>query len=143
MASLASRGYKTTVFITVASTQAASTDTAIGQLVSVGGPDASVEDIDVTNFDSTNRAREHLEGMIEGGEIKFTAVYAATAQAAIAGILTSTSTTKAILIQFEDLGHFHCQGYLNAYGIEPAADKDGVKGSFGWKVSGLPTFAAA
>jgi len=141
MATLASRGYKTLVGISTTAAANTTTD-LLGQLVSAGGPDHSVEDVDVTNFDSTGRAREHWEGMIEGGELKFAMVYNKAKQTTIAAVLASTSTSKSIIIKFEDAGYFLCQGYLNAYGIEPAGDKDVVRGSFGWKVNGLPAFTA-
>jgi len=136
---MASRMKQTVVGISTSST--ASSADSVGTLLSVGGPDASVEDVDVTTFDSV--AREHMQGFIEGGEIKFTMALTKAKQTTIIALVESTVTTKSIYIGFETDGNFVCQGYLNAYGIESGADKDMVKGSFGWKVSGLPVFSTA
>lgn len=144
MTTSASRGMKTIVGIST-STSASTSDT-IGQLISAGGPDQSVEDIDITNFDSPSAAREHLSGMIEGGELKISMLMNKAKQTTLVSLFSSTAATSraaSVLIKFEDSGNFLCQGYLNALGIESAGEKDAVKASIGWKVSGLPTFATS
>lgn len=144
MPTAASRGMKTIVGISTGSN--ASTSDTIGQLLSVGGPDMSADQVDITNFDSPSATREYMVGMLDAGEIKITMLMNKAKESTLVSLFSSSSSTNrasSMLVKFEDAGNFLCQGFLNALGIESAGEKDAVKASIGWKVSGIPTFATS
>lgn len=52
--------------------------TTIAEVLNISGPSSSVEDIDVTNMDST--AREYISGISDGGNVEFELNWIASAQ---------------------------------------------------------------
>ena len=57
--------------LTFAPTTATASTTAIGNIITIGGPDQARDGIDYSTMDSTNKWREFMGGMIDPGEVTF------------------------------------------------------------------------
>lgn len=127
-------GFGTTVLIATASTGAYS---AFGEIVSVSGPNISVEDIDLTHMESPNTAREHSPGLLEGGDVQLTINYVKSQATAIYALV---QTSKWYQIKFADTANWVCQGYANGHSQE-IPNNDKIQTTLGVKFTGKPVFA--
>ena len=68
--------------------------TAVAGIVSISGPELSVEEIDATSLDSTGGYKESIPGMKDGGTVSFTMHFSNNAaQRALRAKLGATSTS--------------------------------------------------
>jgi len=126
--------------------------TLIAQIRDITGPEMAVDDIDISNTDSTNRAREFIAGMVDGGDVSFDIVYAKAQMTFIKGLIggnTTTSNNDSFEIELSDRTStsgtgsiFAFGGYGAGLGVE-APFEDKVTANFRCKVSGEITFTAS
>jgi len=120
--------------------------TAIGNIISIGGPDMSKDAIDKSTMDSTNKWREFFGGMKDGGEISLEINYDGTALGT-ANLLAAqmTETAQSVALVFPDgtnstaSSDFSFSGFLTALGHAIPLD-DKVTQSVTIKVTGTPTY---
>lgn len=103
-------------------TLAGATAGAIGKLTNIGGPNESVDDIDVTDMASTDARREFMAGLIDSGEVSADLIYDKTLYDTVQGALGGTN--EAWTITLPDTSTIVCNGYLKANGLAiPMEDK--------------------
>lgn len=101
-------GYGTTLSLGTATAK-------VGQLRSISFPGLTVDDVDISNMDSTAAYKEFVPGMIDGGTVEFEAVY----EKADAILLFAKAKARAAeqwTITFVDSATFTFIGYLNSLG---------------------------
>ena len=121
--------------------------TAVGNIISVGGPDQSRDSIDISTMDSIEKFREFIPGMIDAGEITAELNYDATT---ISVLLQAQLTASAdtIVVGFGDglttaVGPtFTCPGFMTALGAALPFD-DKMTQTISLKFTGKPTYAIA
>ena len=138
MPSTASRGHGTKL-----RKVSGTNSTLVAQIIDIS-TEAEVDDIDVSNMDSTNRRREFLPGMVDEGEVSLTLVYAKGQASTLKGLVgadaasfeieltdrTNTSGTGSVLA---------FTGYGKGLGFETSYE-DKVQNTFTLKISGETTF---
>lgn len=45
--------------------------TTVGEIISISGPEQSLDTVDATNMDSASSTREYIAGLIDSGEVSF------------------------------------------------------------------------
>ncbi len=131
-------GYGTTVKLDSASS---GSYTTIGQLGDVGGPDTSVDAVDVTTHDSASAAREFIMGLIDGGEVTLDIVYdPALATHQLLQTVLAARTNRPWRINFAGLATT-CSFSGGITGLGPSAPvEDKLMCSVTIKVTGLVTW---
>jgi len=110
---------------------------AVGQIISISGPNMTRDSIEITNMGSTNKWREFIPGMLDAGECTADVVYDGTAVATfLAAQLTQTAQT--ITVTFPDTGTWAASGFLTSLGHSIPYD-DKVSQSVGIKFTGAAT----
>ena len=110
---------------------------AVGQIISISGPNMTRDSIEITNMGSTNKWREFIPGMLDAGECTVDVVYDGTAVATfLAAQLTQTAQT--ITVTFPDTGTWAASGFLTSLGHSIPYD-DKVSQSVGMKFTGAAT----
>jgi hypothetical protein len=109
---------------------------AIANVVSIGGPDITVADVDVTVLLSPNLWKQYIPGFKEGGTIQMECRYD---HLQFAALFNSLGSAQNYQILFTDGSKFQCPGYLNALSTNIPLEED-VGSPFTLKVSGQPTF---
>jgi len=110
---------------------------AVGQIISISGPNMTRDSIEITNMGSTNKWREFIPGMLDAGECTADVVYDGTAVATfLAAQLTQTAQT--ITVTFPDTGTWAASGFLTSLGHSIPYD-DKVSQSVGMKFTGAAT----
>lgn len=133
----ASTGYKGYGSILSYGTLGGTADTPIGQVLDVSGPGIAVDDIEITNNDSDDEAKEYIPGLVDYGEVSFTLIYSG------ADPLTSILATMSVWeLELPDGGSWGWNGYIKSIGNEVPTN-DGIKCSVAIKISGKATFSAA
>jgi predicted secreted protein len=126
--------------------------TNLAQILDITGPGFEVDDIDTSNMDSANRAREFIAGMIDGGEVTFDVVYAKAQMTILKGLVggnTTTTNNDSFELELSDRTATNGTGSVFAFagyvsGLEPQAPfEDKVTASVTVKVSGEVTFTAS
>jgi len=121
-------------------TLSGATTGAIGEIVDVGLPDQTVDDVDVSTSDSPDKFMEFIPGMINAGQISLQLVYEKANYNTVQGALGADP--EIWTITFPDGSTFACSGYIKANGgSSPIKDKIGQ--SVTLKLSGKPTFTPA
>lgn len=109
---------------------------AVAQVVDVTPPNVRVDDIDISNMDSPDQAKEYVAGWLDGGEVEITLQMTTEANALYAQI----GLTQAFGIQFQDSTAWTWNGYIKAFGHE--TEREGVvTNSVTVKISGKPVLA--
>ena len=117
--------------------------TVAAELTSIGGPSVSMDNIDLSNHDSADRAREFVAGMIDGGELTMEG----NLVAAHIGLLTNMGTGGVIpcVVTFptaDPKTHWTFHGIVTALSSDtPYEDKAAFSATM--KVTGLPTLGKA
>ena len=133
--------------VLISSTTHPTNGTAIGNIITIGGPDLSRDPLDVSTMDSTSKAREFIPGMLDSGEVTMEVNYDGTALGT-ANLLASylaTNVNTAIVIRFGDNttatneSHWDCLGCITALGQAIPFD-DKVTQSVTIKLSGVATY---
>jgi len=111
--------------------------TAIGQILSISGPNQTRDAIDISNMGSTSKWKEYIPGMLDAGECTLDVVYDGTSVASsLSSLLTATANT--ITITFPDSGTWAASGFITSLGHSiPYEDK--VTQSVGIKFTGAST----
>ena len=110
---------------------------AVGQIISISGPNMTRDSIEITNMGSTSKWREFIPGMLDAGECTADVVYDGTAVATfLAAQLTQTAQT--ITVTFPDEGTWAASGFLTSLGHSIPYD-DKVSQSVGMKFTGAAT----
>ena len=75
----------------------AGTYTKIAEVSSINGPSFSMDTVDATNMDSTNRWREFIAGLKDGGEVSFDVNWdpAAATHSITTGLLQDFNSSSA------------------------------------------------
>lgn len=114
--------------------------TTVAEVTSISGPNLTADTLDVTNHSSTNRYREFIQGLRDGGEITIEGNYT-TASSAL--IVTQLNTATAVTVTVDlpttpSTTRFTASVISTAFSTE--APVDGViPFSASFKVSGQPT----
>ena len=115
----------------------ASTFVDVGEVVSVGVLDISVDDIDVSSHDSPAQWREFASGMKDGGALQMEVNY----DPALHGtIMTALSVERQHKITLTDAGAavVSFDGYINGFTAQAPHD-DKLSASISIKVTGAVT----
>ena len=110
---------------------------AVAQVIGVTGPDAEVDDIEVSNNDCVERWIEYLPGMIKAGTVGLKLHYDKTETVAVYALLGVKN--KDFKVAFSDGSSWTFVGYLKQLGHEAPHD-DAVTQEATFKVSGKPVF---
>ena len=116
--------------------------TAIGNIMSIGGPSQGKDPIEISTMDSTTKFREFIPGMMDAGELTCDINYDGAAAGTgddLNTLYLSTATDLAWVITFLDTSEYRCVGFITALGHTIPFD-DKVTQSVGIKLSGVPTF---
>lgn len=119
--------------------------TTIATLIEIGEISMGEADVvDITNHDSVNGYRDKIRGLIDAGEISFTAIWsgAASQLTAITRLVTGpTSTLDYIKVTFpSSLGTWTARGFFKNAALNPQLD-DTIQLTGAIEVSGKPTFS--
>lgn len=124
------------------------TYTAIAGVYGLSGPSPTVDDVEITDFDSTGFFKEFMAGLVDGGEVTIELRFAKADFATLYGFIR---TTKNYKIRFPDgstgptllLGSTWIAAmYLKMIGNEHALGKD-IVAKCTFKVTGVPAFTVA
>lgn len=133
--------------VLLSSTTHPTNGTAIGNIITIGGPELSRDPLDVSTMDSASKAREFIPGMLDSGEVTIELNYDGTDGGTgdlLASYLSSNVNT-AIVIRFGDSAvatnesHWDCLGAITALGNAIPFD-DKVTQSVTIKLSGMYTY---
>jgi predicted secreted protein len=115
--------------------------TLISEVFDMSIPSSNPDQIDVTNFQSANRRREYIAGLVDSGEISFEMNYVPGSASDLA-LLAALGTTKNCRLTFPNGVRISFAGNVQTY--EPKAPTDDrMTASVSFKVSGALTQTAA
>lgn len=114
----------------------ASVYTDVIQIMSIGGPQITVADVDVTHLQSSNVFKEFIAGFGDGGVVQLEAIYDKAQLATLYGFIR---TTKVWRILFSDSSKWDFSGHINALSTDQPLEEE-VGSPFAIKVTGKPTF---
>ena len=121
-----------------------SSETAVGQVVSVSGPSVSTATIDVTDIAGSEKT--FIAGMVDGGEVSLEVSYDPATAATNHGVMTTAllagTATDGWKITWSDGAHVSALGIVTSFSASAAID-DKVTASFTIKVTGPVTFAVS
>jgi predicted secreted protein len=117
--------------------------TDIGNIISISGPEISRDAIDKSTMDSTNKWREFIPGMLDGGEITMEVNYDGTA-AGTGNTLAAqlTNSAQVVVVEFNNGGttsSWNCSALITGIGHAIPFD-DKVSQTVTMKVAGAITF---
>ncbi len=137
--------------------------TAIGNVISVTGPNQTRDSIDISTMDSTGKFREFIPGMLDAGEVTFDVNYDGSAGGGAAilggtnattGLLKNTNTSLMYTVGFFDgtsstnvsdvtnHSYYQSKGLMTALGHAIPFD-DKITQSVTIKFTGVPTYTDA
>ena len=115
----------------------------VGSITTVSVDGQTRDAIDISTMDSTNKFREFIPGMLDGGEITLEVNYDGTA-AGTANMLAAqlTSSAQAVVVEFNNGGttsSWSCSAFITGLGHAIPFD-DKVTQSVTIKAAGEPTY---
>jgi len=112
----------------------------VAELTNISGPSVSVDPIDVTSHDTSDKFREFVAGLKDGGEISVEGNLISSTQGNVILSNIASGSVVAVVITFPSGITFTAQGF--ATGFEPGAPHDD-KLSFTAtiKITGKPVLA--
>ena len=117
--------------------------TAVGNIISISGPNQSRDSIDISTMDSTAKFGEFIPGMLDSGEITVELNYDGTALGTANTLQTwKTNTAATVLITLYNgtaTATLSCSGFITSLGHAIPFD-DKVTQSLGIKLTGSPTY---
>lgn len=116
---------------------------AVGDLRSIGSPNITQDELDVTTLDSDGAYREFLPGFKDGGEVTVSGLFVPgdAGQAAMYAALDSGDVENITIIYPAKLGaSFTFPGYVSAYNVQ-AELEDAIQVEMTIRVAGKPTLA--
>ncbi len=120
----------------------------IGQITNIGGLEMTADTIEVTNHSGTDKFKEFIQGLRDGGELNVEYDWDATDAGQLAIIdhynLDTNGGVDAMIVTFPDESTFEFNAIVTALSPVGSAPVDDVmKGSATFKVTGAPTFTEA
>lgn len=119
--------------------------TELARVTEINAPSLSRETADVTHLKSTDRYREFIGAMRDGGEVSFTLIYNpanTTHQSLMTDFEGNVAVDYRITFSDDDAYRWTFQGFIT--GLEtPIAMEDKVSQSVTIKITGKPTLAAS
>ncbi len=113
--------------------------TAITEITDISGPGMSRTMIDVTNMLSDNNAKEFIGGLLDGGEIKFSASVIAAKVTALYALYALAAASSYTLTLSNTLGAWTGSAWLQNLEIKaPLDDKIGIEVTL--RTTGKPTY---
>ena len=130
-------GYGTTVF--VGDSASPGTYTQLAEVIEVTPPNAQVDDVEATHFTSTNRTREYIAGLIEGGEasVGMNRIPGSTTEILLLG-LQSSGSQVAVRIIWPNGTIWEFVGHVKGYETSSPID-DRMTATCTFKVDGSTT----
>jgi predicted secreted protein len=120
-------------------TLAGSTAGTIGNVVTLTIDGVTIDIIDVTTMDSTNKWKEKLAGLKDPGRITFTVNYDGAASGDANTIHNNLGTSQTWTVTFPDTSTYAATGWIQHYTIaDPVADK--ISQDVTIEFTGAPTF---
>lgn len=129
-------GFGATLTVATASGGAYS---AFAEIVSISGPNITVDDIELTHMESPSTAKEFTPGLLEAGELSITCNYVKT-QAT--GVYALVQTSKWYKIAFADTANWISAGYVKGLSQE-ISNNDKIQTTLNIRFSGKPVFATS
>jgi predicted secreted protein len=119
------------------------TMTAVAEVISISGPGLARDTVDVTDMDSTDRWREYIGGLKDGGEVTLEVGYVPNATD-VTNWLADINTNTAGYYQVVWLTGSTTWGFSGIMtGFEPGTPLDDkMTASVTYKLTGKPTFIA-
>lgn len=114
------------------------TYTAIANVISIGGPSVTVNDVDVTVLLSANLFKQFIAGWADGGAVEVDLRYDHLQFATLYTNLRAPNTWR---ILFPDASKWDFPGYINALSTDVPLEEE-IGAPFTIKVSGQPTFTS-
>jgi hypothetical protein len=112
--------------------------TTITDITAIGGVQATVGEVDVTNLLSPNVFKEFLPGWGDGGQVAIEANLAKTQFFILYGILRTPSSWKII---FSDGSNWTFSGFLTALATDNPEGDEPATSPFTIKVTGKPVYS--
>lgn len=114
--------------------------TTISEITSVSGPNMSADTLDVTTHGSTDKYREFIQGLRDGGEITVEGMFGTSSSATIIAQLNSSSTVTATIDLPTSPSTSRFTASVICTGFSTEAPVDGViPFTANFKVTGKPT----
>jgi hypothetical protein len=116
--------------------------TYVADLVSIGGPEIAVEQVEATSLDSTAGYKEYIPGALDGGTVSLTLNFTNdTAQRALRAMLGSIDVADfRIILPTSPLARYTFAGSLTSWSQATEANTP-MTAELGFKTSGAVTFA--
>lgn len=117
----------------------------VGELTSISGIELTADTIDMTSHQSTDRYREYIQGLRDGGEVTVTGV-AYPSDTGQAQVLThyAAGDSQELVMTFPDSSNWTFDGIVTSYHPVTSADIDGkLEFSATFKIDGKPVFATS
>jgi hypothetical protein len=108
----------------------------IAGVVHIGGPDATVTDVDISNLQSASVAKEYIPGMYDGGTVEVDINYDHLQWSTLYSLYR---TLVGFKILFSDGSNWTFNGYINHFNTDIPLDEQ-VTSPIGIKVTGKPVF---
>jgi len=115
--------------------------TTIAEVMDLTVPDSQVEQIDVTNFQSTNNRREFISGLVDGGQVDFTLNWVPSSATDVA-LRNARGVTKVVKLTFPNGATITFNANLQSYKPTAPTDKQ-MTADVSFKVSGDVTYGGA
>jgi len=119
--------------------------TAVGNIISIGGPELARDALDVSTMESTSKYREFIPGMLDSGEITVEVNYDGTAAGTgnfLSAQMTQTAQTVLITLPAQGAGgtsSWSVSGFMTGLGHAIPFD-DKVTQSITFKLTGVATY---
>ena len=114
--------------------------TTISEITSVSGPNFSADSIDVTTHGSTDKYREFIQGLRDGGEITIEGMFTTSSSNTIVTQLNTSATVTATIDLPTSPSVSRFTASVICTGFSTEAPVDGViPFTANFKVSGKPT----
>jgi hypothetical protein len=110
----------------------------VAGITSIGGPEIQVDEVDLSELDSTTLAKIFAPGWFNAGELPIEANFTQVTYALVLGYITAGTTLK-VRIDFKNGYSFLCNGFVKGQAINAAEGSVLVKAPITLKLSGVPT----
>jgi predicted secreted protein len=112
------------------------TYTSLANITSIGGPNMTCSDVDITTLLSTSRWKEFISGFKDGGLMNLDANYLNTLYLILFNNFSVANTWRLIFI---DSSKMDFSGYINALSDDAPLEEE-VGMPFAVKLTGVPTY---
>ncbi len=114
----------------------------VGEVLDISGPSLSRDVVETTHMGSTEKWREFIGGLKDGGEVSFEINFDPT-DSAISNLLTdlNTDTTNDYQVEWPDGSQWTFSAFLRTFDIQAPMD-DRMTANCSFKLNGKPYFVA-